>query len=132
MTVSKASPIIVKNKGDFKKTEKFFKRNREKRLIAVLEALGQKGVEALAAATPVRTGKTAASWSYIVVNSEGKVAIQWCNSNTTEKGDNIVTLLVRGHGTRDGHYVRGNDFVTPAIQPIFQEIADEAWAEVKK
>jgi len=130
--MSKASPIIVRNKGDFKKTEAFFKRNREQRLIAVLNKLGQKGVEALAAATPVRTGKTAASWRYILVQSNEKISIQWCNDNTTQNGDNIVTLLVRGHGTRDGSYVRGNDFVTPAIEPIFKEIADEAWAEVTK
>ena len=130
--MSKGSPIIVKHKGDFKKTEKFFKRNREKRLLAVLNRLGQRGVEALSAATPVRTGKTAASWRYIVASSGDKVSIQWCNDNTTKDGDNIVVLLVRGHGTRDGRYVRGNDFVTPAIEPIFKEIADEAWAEVTK
>lgn len=130
--MSKASPLIVKQKGDFKKTEQFFKRNREKRLIAVLNRLGQKGVDALASATPVRTGKTAASWSYEVIESDSRIAIHWTNSNTTKDGDNIVTLLVRGHGTRNGHYVKGNDFVTPAIQPIFKEIADEAWAEVTK
>jgi len=130
--MSKASPIIVKHKGDFKKTEAFFKRNRHKRLIAVLNSLGQRGVEALASATPVRTGKTAASWSYEVIESNDRIAISWNNSNTTKDGDNIVVLLVRGHGTRNGYYVRGNDFVTPAIEPIFKEIADEAWAEVRK
>ena len=130
--MSKASPIIIKQKGDFKKTEQFFKRNRQKRLREVLNRLGQKGVEALSSATPVRTGKTAASWRYIVVENNECIAIQWLNDNTTEKGDNIVTLLVRGHGTRDGYYVRGNDFVTPAIEPILRDIADEAWAEVTK
>ena len=130
--MSKASPIIVKHKGDLKKTEQFFKRNRRQRLIAVLNQLGQRGVDALSAATPVRTGKTAASWSYEVIESENRIALSWSNSNTTKDGDNIVVLLVRGHGTRDGRYVRGNDFVTPAIEPIFKEIADEAWAEVRK
>ena len=130
--MSKASPIIVKHKGDFKKTEQFFKRNRHERLMKVLNSLGQRGVDALVAATPVRTGKTAASWSYEVIESKDKVAISWNNSNTTKDGDNIVVLLVRGHGTRNGYYVRGNDFVTPAMAPIFKEIADEAWAEVNK
>lgn len=130
--MSKASPLIVKHKGDFKKTEQFFKRNRRQRLMAVLNSLGQRGVEALSAATPVRTGKTAASWSYEVIESENRIALAWSNDNRTKDGDNIVVLLVRGHGTRDGHYVRGNDFVTPAIEPIFKEIADEAWAEVTK
>ena len=130
--MSKASPIIVKHKGDLKKTEQFFRRNRRQRLIAVLNQLGQRGVDALSEATPVRTGKTAASWSYEVIESENRIALSWSNSNTTKDGDNIVVLLVRGHGTRDGRYVRGNDFVTPAIEPIFKEIADEAWAEVRK
>lgn len=130
--MSKSSPVVVKHKGDFKKTEAFFKRNKHQALIRVLNGLGQRGVDALAAATPVRTGKTAASWRYIVAETDDKIAIQWCNDNTTSNGDNIVTLLVRGHGTRDGHYVRGNDFVTPAIKPIFEEIANEAWAEVRK
>lgn len=130
--MAKGSPIIVRHKGDFKKTEAFFKRNRQKVLMNALRELGQRGVDALAAATPVHTGKTAASWSYSVSAENGIVRMQWHNSNTTENGDNIVILLIRGHGTRDGHYVRGNDFVTPAIEPIFKEIAEEAWMEVTK
>lgn len=130
--MAKGSPIIVRHKGDFKKTEAFFKRNRQKVLMNALREQGQRGVDALAAATPVRTGKTAASWSYSVSAENGIIRLQWHNSNTTENGDNIVILLIRGHGTRDGHYVRGNDFVTPAIEPIFKEIAEEAWMEVTK
>lgn len=122
----------VKHRGGFARTEAFFKQDHKKRLEEVLQDLGQRGVDALSAATPVRTGKTAASWSYVVSIEGEKVSIQWHNSNKTKDGDNIVVLLVRGHGTRDGHYVRGNDFVTPAIAPIFQEIADQAWAEVRK
>ena len=130
--MSKSSPIIVRHKGDFRKTEQFFKKDKHKALINALNLLGQRGVEALVLATPVRTGKTAASWRYMVVESGDKISLQWHNDNATRDGDNIVTLLVRGHGTGDGHYVRGNDFVTPAIEPIFKEIADEAWAEVIK
>ena len=130
--MSKYSPIIIKNKGDFKKTSRFFKKNHEKKLAQALERLGQRGVDALMEATPKRTGKTAASWRYVVIQSNERVSIQWINDNTTSTGDNIVKLLVRGHGTRDGHYIRGNDFVTPAMEPIFKEIADEAWAEVTR
>ena len=130
--MSKSSPIVIKHRGSFKNTENFLNKRHQKVLMEALERLGQRGVDALSAATPVRTGKTAASWRYVVVNNKNQVSIQWHNDNTTENGDNIVILLVRGHGTRDGHYVRGNDFVTPAIQPIFDEIADEAWAEVMK
>lgn len=125
-------PITVRYKGSFSKTEDFFKKNHQKVLMEKLERMGQRGVDALAAATPVRTGKTAASWRYEIVQSGNKVSLEWHNDNETENGDNIVTLLIRGHGTRDGHYVRGQDFVTPAIEPIFKEIAEEVWAEVTK
>lgn len=126
------SLIQVRHRGNFKKTEAFFKDNHTRTLQKALERLGQRGVDALAAATPVRTGKTAASWRYEVVRKGEIISLQWHNDNVTEQGDSIVVLLVRGHGTRDGHYVRGNDFVTPAMEPIFQEIADEALAEVSK
>ena len=130
--MSKGSPLIVKHKGSFKNAEFFFKKKHHKALMDAMNRLGQRGVDALAAATPVRTGKTAASWRYVVINDKDKVSIQWHNDNMTDQGDNIVILLVRGHGTGRGTYVRGNDFVTPAIQPIFDEIAEEAWAEVTK
>lgn len=131
--MSKSGALIrVKHKGSFANFEAFAKRNRKKELREVLERLGQIGVDALSAATPVRTGKTAASWSYVVEEDQGRISLTWLNSNTTAEGDNIVTLLIRGHGTRNGHYVRGNDFVTPAIQPVFDEIAEQACAEVMK
>jgi len=130
--MSKASPIIIRERKNPRKTENFFERHREKKIAEVLNRLGQRGVDALAAATPVRTGKTAASWRYEVNIDQKTVSIQWINDNATRDGDSIVKLLVRGHGTRDGHYVSGNDFVTPAIEPIFKEISDEAWAEVTK
>ena len=126
------SPIIVKHHGNFQKTEAFLKANHTRSLEKALNRLGQMGVDALSAATSVRTGKTAASWRYEVVRQGKTISLEWHNDNVTETGDSIVTLLVRGHGTRNGHYVRGNDFVTPAMEPIFKEIADEAMAEVNK
>ena len=126
------APITIKQTGDFSKTTAFLKEHKLKKMEAKLDQLGQMGVEALSAATPVRTGKTAASWRYVVIRNGDKLSIQWHNDNTSENGDNIVTLLIRGHGTRNGHYYRGNDFVTPAIEPILQEITDKVWAEVTK
>ena len=125
--------LKFKQKGDLVKTDAFFRKHRKTKLRKALERLGQRGVDALAAATPVRTGKTAASWRYVVIeDSDGKLSISWMNDNETKDGDNIVTLLIRGHGTRDGHYVRGKNFVAPAMESVFKEIADEAWAEVIK
>ena len=127
-----AGVIKVRHRGSFAGTEAFFRKKHSRAVQDALERLGQRGVDALAAATPVRTGKTAASWRYEVVRTGDRISLQWHNDNATESGDNIVTLLIRGHGTRNGHYVRGNDFVTPAIEPIFNEIAEEALAEVIK
>lgn len=94
-----------------------------------IEAYAQKGVEALAAATPVDTGKTAASWSYEIQSKNDILTITWKNSNEAD-GIPIVVLLYYGHGTPQGHYVKGRDFITPAIRPVFDEIADKVWKEV--
>ena len=124
--------ITVRHKGNFKNTERLMKKDIRKEVAEALQRLGQRGVDALSAATPVRTGKTAASWRYEVTSHGGRITLTWHNDNKTSKGDNIVILLIRGHGTRGGYYVRGNDFVTPAMEPIFEEIAQEAWVEVTK
>lgn len=124
--------VTVRHRGGFAHTDEFFSRDFGKRTLKALNKLGELGVAALSAATPVRTGKTAASWRYTVTQNRDGVSLQWMNDNTASNGDNIVILLIRGHGTRDGHYVRGNDFVTPAMRPVFEEIAEKAWVEVTK
>ena len=121
--------ITFTHKGDFKNAEKFLKSAKDRSYISILNQLGQKGVNALANATPVNTGKTASSWSYSIEESNGGIAIVWSNSNVN-KGLNIAVLLQYGHGTRNGGYVQGRDYINPAIQPIFDEIADRAWKEV--
>lgn len=95
----------------------------------VLNKYGQRGVEALSHATPVDTGKTAASWSYEIQESDNSIEIIWSNSNVN-KGLNIAILLQYGHGTRNGGYVVGRDYINPALQPLFDELADKAWEEV--
>lgn len=124
--------FTVRHRGGFAGTERFLRIDIRKRLRRKLEKYGQMGVDALAAATPKRTGKTAESWHYTVVDGPDSLSIRWENENTAKNGDSIVVLLVRGHGTRNGHYVKGNDFVTPALKSVFEEIASKAWAEVTK
>lgn len=122
--------FTVKQRGGFAGTERFFRVSAKKLNARRLEKYGQMGLEALAAATPVRTGKTAASWKYRVISDGETLSIRWENDNTAPNGDNIVVLLVRGHGTKNGHYVKGVDFVNPALEPVFDKIARKAWAEV--
>ena len=42
----------------------------------------------------------------------------------------IAILLQYGHGTRNGGWVEGTDYINPAMRPIFDAIAKEAFEEV--
>lgn len=121
--------ISIKQKGDFSKTEKFLKKSFGRDYFGVLEKYAQQGVAALSAATPVKTGLTAASWSYKIIQNGSSISIVWENSNI-HKGINIALILQYGHGTRNGGYVEGRDYINPALQPIFDRMADAAWKEV--
>lgn len=123
--------ITFKHKGDFSKTSNFLKKasNVRKFQIDDLHKFGVEGVLALSKATPVRTGKTADSWTYRIVEKENSVSIEWLNSNVV-KGVPIAVILQYGHGTGTGGYVQGIDYINPAIQPIFDRIAKNAWKEV--
>lgn len=122
--------IIFRQKGDWKKTRKFLKRCSDLDLDDVLNLYGQEGVDALAKATPKDTGKTAASWSYEVTKGRESIAITWRNSNIVD-GVPIAVILQYGHGTRNGGYVEGVDYINPAMRPVFERIAARAWGEVR-
>ena len=121
--------IVIKQKGDFKKTEAFLNRAQKLKLSSILDRYGRAGVNALAAATPKDTGKTASSWTYEVKVKSGTSSITWSNTNVN-KGVNIAVILQYGHGTRNGGYVKGIDYINPALRPIFDKIANTAWKEV--
>lgn len=121
--------ISIGGKGDFSKTLNYFKRVKEAARIRILEKYGEKGVAALASATPVRTGLTAASWYYRVERSGNRVSLIFLNSHLN-KGVNIAVILQLGHGTGTGGWVEGRDYINPAIRPVFDEIVEKAWKEV--
>ena len=123
--------ISFKTKGNFNHTEKFFDRVKNMRLASKLNKYGMLGCAALAAMTPMRSGKTASSWDYEIHESGGGIEIVWTNSNTN-KGYNIAILIQYGHGTGTGGYVVGRDYINPAIQPVFDTIANDIWNEVTK
>lgn len=123
--------IGFRNKGDFSKTQSYFKKVREAAQIQILEKYGNEGVAALASATPVRTGLTATSWYYRIERSGSAIKLIFLNSNVN-KGVQIAVILQMGHGTGTGGWVEGRDYINPAIQPIFDEIVDAAWKEVTK
>lgn len=121
--------ISFKHRGNFNHIERFFNRVQGKGYLNILDKYGQMGVDALAAATPVETGKTAASWSYEIEHSSDRTTISWLNTNVN-KNVNIAVILQYGHGTGTGGYVQGRDYINPAMRPIFDSIAQEAWEEV--
>lgn len=121
--------ITFKHKGNFKKTEKLLKKSFGKEWRKILEKYAQMGVENLAKATPIESGETAASWSYELIQNGSSLSIVWKNSNVN-KGVNIAIILQYGHATRNGGYVRGRDYINPALRPIFDKMADAAWKEV--
>ena len=123
------SGITFRHKGDFSKTEKFFNSLLKLDYLNVLERYGQAGVAALAAATPRDSGLTAASWDYEITHNGKETTIAFTNSNISN-GVNIAIILQYGHGTKGGGYVAGRDYINPAIQPIFDKMANEAWREV--
>lgn len=116
-------------RGNYQKTDRFLHGLIEMRYRHKLEKYGRRGVEALRAATPRDTGETANSWSYEIVEQKGRLAIHWKNSHM-ENGVNIAVILQYGHATRNGGFVEGVDYINPAMKPIFDAMAVEAWREV--
>lgn len=123
--------ISFNQKGDFKKFNSYLERLEEVIKIGKLNKYGEEGVSALASATPVDTGLTASSWQYKINRQKGSVSISFENTNVNN-GECIAILLQYGHGTRNGGYVQGRDYINPAIQPLFDRIAEEAWKEVTR
>ncbi len=121
--------IKVKHKGNFDKLENFFRRSKEMRTMDILAQCGKEGVAALSSATPVDSGKTAASWSYEVVKENGRYRINWLNSNIN-KGVNIAIIIQYGHATGNGGYVEATDYINPAMKTVFDKMAEDLWKEV--
>ena len=122
--------VHITTSGSFDRTDKFLSRMSKRNIIKNLNVYGQMGVDALSAETPVDTGKTAASWYYEIEGSGLDFIIRWCNSDLDNEGTAIAIMLQLGHGTGTGGYVQGRDYINPAIAPIFETIANDAWKEV--
>ena len=123
--------ISFRQKGDFSKLTNFLEKAKEAVKLGDLDKYGREGVAALASATPIDSGLTADSWYYKITNKNGSASITFYNSNI-QNGCPIAIILQYGHGTKNGSWVEGRDYINPAIQPIFDEIAENAWREVTK
>ena len=123
--------ISFRQKGDFSKLTSFLEKAKETVNVGILDRYGREGVTALSSATPVDSGLTASSWYYEIKRDTGSISISFHNSNI-QNGVPIAIILQYGHGTGNGGWVQGRDYINPAIQPVFDRIANEAWKEVTK
>ena len=123
--------LEITQKGNFNNVTRYLNRLKEGQRYAVLNKYGSLGVAALSNATPIDSGATAAGWYYSIVSRRGYYSIRWHNNNVRD-GIPIAVLIQYGHGTGTGGYVQGRDYIMPAVRPIFDRIAAEAWREVTK
>ena len=121
----------VVHKGNFEKTKKFLNTPPSKILQSRLNSWGEQGVSALRSATPRDTGNTSESWGYKIISTPVSTSIVWTNSQDAG-GAPLAVLLQYGHGTNNGGYVEGIDYINPAIKPVFDNIAKEAWSMLSK
>ena len=121
--------IKISQKGDFKKATSYLEKLKGAIQLSSFDKYGREGVNALSSATPVDSGKTASSWYYKIERTKNTISITFYNSNVN-KGVPIAIILQYGHGTGTGGWVEGRDYINPAIQPIFDKMAEEAWKEV--
>ena len=131
-------PFSLKSTGSFSRTRTFLTRNRKSKMLAILNRYGELGVEALMAATPKDTGKTAASWYYKIKEEADTTSLVFCNSNRLNVAHNyynvedvtVAIVIQYGHATPTGRWIEGIDYINPALQPIFSGLSDEMWKEV--
>ena len=121
--------ISVGSSGGWDNTESWLRKMTDDSIFRQLEHFGDEGVAALRSATPVDSGETANAWYYEIIQDSGSWSIVWGN-NHVEDGRPIAVLLQYGHGTGDGGYVQGRDYINPALRPIFDRITAEAWKAV--
>lgn len=124
-----SSGITFRHRGNFSKTEKFFNRLLNRDYLNVLDRYGAYCCDLLASATPKESGETAGSWGYEILRKGESTSISFYNTNIQD-GVNIAIILQYGHGTRNGGYVTGRDYINPVIRPMFDKIANDVWREV--
>ncbi len=121
--------IKISSKGTWDSTFGFLNKSKTFNMQEQLTIAGEKGLAALRAATPKRTGVAANAWRFRIKKINNVPSVEWYNTDI-ENGYNVALLIQYGHGTKSGTYVQGIDYINPALRPVFQEVADNLWREV--
>ena len=121
--------ITFSQKGNFRKFQSLGERLLEIVRLGKLDKYGRAGVAALSTATPKDSGLTSESWYYTIDRREGVISLTFHNDNMAGVVP-VAILLQYGHGTRNGGWVEGIDYINPAIQPLFEKILKDIWSEV--
>ena len=124
--------ITFRQHGDFSRLSKYLSKSLDTAAMRHFQRYGEEGVEALKAATPVDSGKTATSWSYEIKQNGSVYSLEFHNSNVADGWFNVAIMLDVGHGTGTGGWVEGLNYIDPAIRPIFERMAHDLWLEVTK
>ena len=122
--------ISVKVTGSWDRIARYLEGIKQKKYLRIMEKYGKKGVDALMKATPKDSGLTAQSWSYKITQDANGATIEFHNDNINNHV-NIAMILNYGHGTGTGGWVEGRDYINPAIQPVFDDMVEKLWKEVK-
>lgn len=123
--------IVLKQKGDFKRTKRFLNHAEKTMKYDMLDKYGQAGVKALSRATPKDTGLTSQSWTYKIERTKDTAKLCFYNSNI-QNGVKVAIILQYGHATKNGSWIEGVDYINPALSPVFESLARDAWEEVTK
>ncbi len=123
--------ITFRQRGDFSRVTRYLVKIKDPALFSVLDRFGEMGVNALKASTPTESGETADAWSYRVEQDAKSIRLAFYNSNSNQ-GVPIAIILQYGHGTGTGGWVEGRDYINPALQPVFDALADQVWEEVTR
>lgn len=108
--------------GSFDKTREWLARlGQDDLTINTMEAMGQAGVDNLAATTPKDTGQTAAGWGYDLTVRMNQSELSWYNTAHPHVSGNLARMLYTGYSTGTGGYVPPRDYITPAMEPIYKD-----------
>ena len=124
-------PIRVKVHGSFDNSRSWLQRLREEKYLRVLDAAGRAGVAALESETPKDTGATSSQWRYEIVRNQNGVSVHWTNDSLGDGWYPVAIGLQYGHGTGTGGWVEGQDYINPAMRPIFETIANNVSKEIQ-